>query len=163
MNPKEKLDTLNQLALRDATHPELRALSRNLLAAAGAHGDPERAFLAMAAALCRDAITYQTDTERVGSEDIAGLTRANEHPLAVLWRGVDDCDAKPRLFVALCRAAGIPARMAGEVQGERLAHAWAEVLVRGRWLPLETTLARARLGDPPRSVPKETSGQWRYS
>jgi hypothetical protein len=45
--------------------------------------------------------------------------------------------------------------------GPRLSHVYARVLLDGEWQPVELTLARARLGDSPLSVPKEANGQWR--
>ncbi|MBN1331177.1 MAG: hypothetical protein JXA54_17025 [Candidatus Heimdallarchaeota archaeon] len=52
-----------------------------------------------------------------------------------------DCTEYAALFVALCRAAGIPARTnAGFAKGEQWErHATAEFLVAGRWLPIDVT------------------------
>jgi len=162
MRPSEKLERLNRLASSDARHPALRALADDLWRAATAAGDPHRAYLQLIHTVARDWVRYETDTQRVGHEDIAGMTRQPENPLTVLWRGWDDCDAKARLFVALARARGIVARVEGEVVGDELTHVWPEYWD-GRWMPAETTLARARLGDVPRQVPKERNGQWLYS
>jgi transglutaminase-like putative cysteine protease len=69
-------------------------------------------------------------------------TRASE----VLARGAGDCHSKAVLFTALCRAAGLPARvqflrvrsdyLAGIVPGrpEAITHAVAQVHVDGRWV-----------------------------
>jgi hypothetical protein len=58
-----------------------------------------------------------------------------------------DCGEHAALFVALCRAAGIPARevaglahtttLAGDVLG---GHAWAEVYAGGRWIAMDPTM-----------------------
>lgn len=162
MTPSEKLQRLNELAQRDSRHPQLRELAHALMYAAELSGDRSR-FLSLALTVARDWIRYVTDTKRTGGEDVAGMTRPPEPPLAVLWRGADDCDAKARLFVALCLAEGFQARIEGEEVGDHLAHVWGLVRVADHWTPAETTLARARLGDAPRSVPKETGGQWLYS
>ncbi|MEZ4268656.1 MAG: transglutaminase-like domain-containing protein [Myxococcota bacterium] len=64
---------------------------------------------------------------------------------AILARGVGDCTEHTTLFVALCRAAGIPARPVFGVAylgaGSRAFgyHAWAEVELDGRWVPVDPT------------------------
>jgi hypothetical protein len=62
--------------------------------------------------------------------------------LDVLKLKVGDCNEHTALFVALCRAAGIPGRFcAGLVynQGSFYYHAWAEVFA-GRWVSVDPTL-----------------------
>lgn len=128
---------------------------------AAADGVPER-FVKLAAAAARDCIRYETDTARIGGEDIAGFTRPRQpsDPVDAWMRGIDDCDAKARFFCALCLAREIPAEMVDHWQGEKLKHVYTRVCVDGRWMPVETTLARARVGDIPWDVPKEKNGQW---
>lgn len=64
---------------------------------------------------------------------------------AILARGVGDCTEHTTLFVALCRAAGIPARPVFGVAylgpGSRAFgyHAWAEVALDGRWVAVDPT------------------------
>ncbi|MHA1556703.1 MAG: transglutaminase-like domain-containing protein, partial [Candidatus Heimdallarchaeota archaeon] len=55
-----------------------------------------------------------------------------------------DCTEFAALFVALCRAAGIPARTnAGFALAQRWErHATAEFLVQGRWIPIDLTMQR---------------------
>lgn len=54
-----------------------------------------------------------------------------------------DCTERTRLFVALCRAAGIPARTveglawAGDESGSFGPHTWAEVALAGKWVPVD--------------------------
>jgi transglutaminase-like putative cysteine protease len=139
----------------DSRHPRIRSIAWMLWECSG--GRP-RAFAELAHCVARDCVTYQRDTARVGEEDIAGYTRTPTRNDAVdaLQRGADDCDAKARLFVALCLARGLRARMMP--MGNRagmLQHVYAAVEVDGKWLPVETTLRRARIGDEPRSVPFE--------
>src|SRR6185503_11519396 len=70
--------------------------------------------------------------------------------LEVLRTRVGDCNEHTALFVALARAAGIPARVAvGLVSlgGAFYYHAWAEVYVadgehRGLWIPADPTLGQ---------------------
>jgi len=52
------------------------------------------------------------------------------------------CNGKSRLFVALARKLGLPARLVGGLilnQGsKRTSHQWVEVYVRGHWIPFDT-------------------------
>lgn len=165
---ERKWEFLQRAPERDARNPGLRQVARHLLVAAGGR-HRHRVFAHLAHALCRDGIRYRSDTARTGAEDIAGLTRDPQQGDALdAWhRGEDDCDGKARLFCALCLAVGLQARMvdhwkptAHEDGAERLAHVSAEVSLDGRWLPVELTLARARLGERGEEVPKERNGQW---
>ncbi len=51
------------------------------------------------------------------------------------------CNGKSRLFVALCRAAGIPARTVGGLilqnGAKKTSHLWAEAYVYGTWIPFD--------------------------
>jgi len=51
------------------------------------------------------------------------------------------CNGKARLFVALCRNRGIPAKLKGglilENTKKRISHLWAEVLVNDKWIPFD--------------------------
>lgn len=150
----EKWHWLEGAPARDAQDVRLRYIARCLWL--GALKRPTL-FAQLALAIARDGIRYELDTARVGGEDL-------DHPFAALWRGVDDCDAKSRLFCALCIAAGLPARMVDHWRGGQLVHVNAAVRIGGRWLPAETTLSRARLGEVPADVPKEKeTGQWRQT
>ncbi|WP_428263052.1 7TM domain-containing protein [Haliangium sp.] len=59
--------------------------------------------------------------------------------LTALRLGEASCNGKSRLFVALARAAGIPARLVGglilEAGRKRTSHQWVEVYVGGHWVP----------------------------
>lgn len=161
---RAKWEFLLAVPERDARDYRVQAVARYLL---GAAYNNVRTFLHLAHALARDGIRYERDIARVGSEDIAGLTRPPEprDPIDALVRGRDDCDAKARLFVALCIAAGRPARMVGWWREtghgtQMLAHVSAEAFLDRGWMPVELTLARARLGETGAQVPKERSGAW---
>ena len=128
---------------------------------------PEWAFANYALCVARDNIIYMSDITRVGREQIDGFTDPQGSTLASLERGTDDCDAKARLFVALCLSQNIPARMLPRWIGGNLRHVSAEVFVRGplersaRWWPVETILDRARLGDTAEAIPVEIdTGRW---
>lgn len=51
------------------------------------------------------------------------------------------CNGKSRLFVALCRNQGIPARLVGGLiltkVEKRTSHLWAEVLIQNTWVPFD--------------------------
>ncbi len=75
-----------------------------------------------------------------------------------------DCTEFAALFVALCRAAGIPARTnAGFALAQRWErHATAEFLVQGRWIPIDLTMQRSSeivLGSLPLNI-IVTRGNW---
>ena len=61
--------------------------------------------------------------------------------LMTLRNNEASCNGKSRLFVALCRALGIEARMVGglilENTEKRTSHAWAEVKIAGEWVPFD--------------------------
>lgn len=163
-----KWEFLERAPQIDRTNPEIVARAKALRRAAG-RSDLHFAMLAFA--LARDCIPYVTDTARVGGEDIAGYTRPARatDPVDALNRAAsgegkragDDCDAKARLFVALCLAAGLSARMVPRWSGARLAHVSAAVRLGGKWWHAETTLARARLGEREDAIPKEKDGKWK--
>jgi transglutaminase-like putative cysteine protease len=165
---QEKWHFLRDVPQTDRWHPLIKRLSRDLMDAAQ---KDTRRFAFLAHTVARDWIRQESDTERTGGEDIAGLTRSPSIDDAVdaLLRGTDDCDAKARLFVAICLAAGISAevvpywrRVDGTTHhepygrdGEQLYHVAARVFLGGKWLPVELTLSRARLGEPGEIVPVE--------
>lgn len=154
-----KWSALARETAQDAFHPDVAALALALRALAG--GNQHR-IATLAHTIARDWIPYQTDTARVGVEDMAGVTRPREHPLAVLARK-DDCDSKARLFVALCRAAGLRAELIPLWRGPVLQHVSARVWIDGQPRDVETILARATLGETHQDVPKEADGKWRHT
>lgn len=56
---------------------------------------------------------------------------------------VADCGGHARLFVALCRAAGIPSRMVGGLlmneSVKNITHVWVENYIGEQWIPFDTT------------------------
>ena len=73
----------------------------------------------------------------IPSKPISKLTDA----LEVLRTNEASCNGKSRLFVALCRQQGIPARLVGGMilkEGrKRTSHQWAEVYIEGNWVPFD--------------------------
>lgn len=168
----EKWKYLQAAPARDAGHPVIRhmaALLRELVQMSRPSSETiaRIRYADLALTIARDWIRYETDTDRTGGEDIAGFTRPATRDDAVdaLWRGVDDCDAKARLFVALCLAGGIEADTVPHWTNDRLAHVSGAFSADGAtWLPVETTLTRARIGDTQETIPKETeTGKWETS
>lgn len=78
--------------------------------------------------------TYALDTR-----PFKGMTDA----LTALRLGEASCNGKSRLFVALARATGIPARLVGglvlERGRKRTSHQWVEAYVGGNWVPFGPT------------------------
>lgn len=154
---------------RDALTAEVIELARRIGTVASLTPTADWCYANLALALVRDCIAYQLDNERMGREQIDGYTDPPVSPLLPLARGVDDCDAKARLFVALCLARGLDAQMVPRWKGPRLSHVYARVYLRGprnvapRWWFAETILRRARLGDVAENVPKELeTGKWSF-
>lgn len=166
---QQKWEFLRTAPRRDAMTKEIVTLADAIWKVVISTRWPPFCFVKMAMALARDCIQYQLDSDRVGREQIDGLTDSQGPADAPLTRGYDDCDAKARLFVAICIAGGINAEMVPRWKGERLAHVYARALVTGpsdsvaRWYLAETILSRARLGDVAEQVPKELeTGKWAF-
>lgn len=74
---------------------------------------------------------------RIPSAPIRDLTSA----LTALEQNKASCNGKARLFVALCRNWGIPARLKGgiilEETKKRTSHLWAEAYIGGKWVPFD--------------------------
>ena len=168
MSDAVKWQYLQGTPQKDATHPAIKRLSWLLMEAARSSHAPSLAvvrlrFVQLVFTVARDWIRYEIDTDRVGHEDISGFTRAEKPDDAVdaLYRGVDDCDAKARLFCALCLAQGVQAQIVPHWEHGALAHVSAAFSADGAtWVPVELTLSRARLGDVAKDIPKETTGKW---
>ena len=68
-------------------------------------------------------------------------TRILTDALSALKLNRASCNGKSRLFTAICRAQGIPARVVGgtilENIRKRTSHLWAEVYYGGNWIPFD--------------------------
>ncbi len=75
----------------------------------------------------------------LGFKPFKGTTDA----LTALRLGEASCNGRGRLFVALMRARGIPARLIGglvlEPGEKRTSHQWVEIAVGGHWVPMDPT------------------------
>lgn len=158
----EKWKLLQEICILDSKNPRLKKMAKMVWGLS--LSQPIR-FFKIALALCRDIIEYESDIKQFGHEDIEGVTRPPEpdEALEAYIRGHDDCDAKARLFVALCLAAGFKARLWPLWKHGILQHVAAEVEFQGKWIHAETILARARLGEMHTDVPKEPNGNWKMS
>lgn len=165
---QRKWEFLRDVPLRDATSTEtpgneaLRQVAALLADVANLSPWPQWCFSQLAHCLARDCIRYQTDTDRVGREQIDGWPPDPYiSPLAPFTRGADDCDAKARIFVALCLCRRMHAEMVARQTGTKLSHVYARVFVQGpddtapHWYFVETILRRARPGEVAEHVPKE--------
>lgn len=88
---------------------------------------------------CQYAIDYVRDPKREVLEDST----------VTLMRGFGDCDAKARVFVALCRASGIRARICPVRPAEDFPHVLAEVLIGGQWLQADPTILNSTINNIP--------------
>jgi hypothetical protein len=179
MSDREKWEFLKRAPLADARTPEITLLASSIRALAAVTPCPNWTVAHLAHALAGRCIPYVLDHDRVGREQIDGFTDPQGRATAALERGADDCDAKARLFTALCLAAGVPARMrslpdeASVAYGRDLTHVYPEAHlprllrlktgthedeVTREWVAFETILARALPGEAPHEVPKETAG-----
>lgn len=103
----------------------------------------------IAATLARIGADRGTVVERLRRIfDLArGLTvrpfKGTTDALTALRLGEASCNGKSRLFVALSRATGIPARLVGGLVMERgtkrTSHQWVEAWVAGHWVPFDPT------------------------
>src|SRR6266508_1041176 len=79
----------------------------------------------------------------IPSDLASGLTprafRGTTDALSALRLGEASCNGKSRLFVALARATGIPARLVGDLiltsGPKKTSHQWVEAYVAGHWVP----------------------------
>ncbi len=82
---------------------------------------------------------YDYTYQEIEGAPFKGTTDA----LTALRLGRASCNGKGRLFVALARSNGIPARLVGGVimneGSKRTSHQWIEVLIEGRWVPFDPT------------------------
>ncbi len=108
-----------------ANHPEIVAKVEEL----GADSGP---------VLHRVTAIYES-TLALPTRPFKGTTDA----LTTLRLGEASCNGKSRLFVALARAADVPARLVGGLVmtpgSKRTSHQWVEVYVAGNWVPFDPT------------------------
>lgn len=99
----------------------------------------------------RDPWTVAVALERATADAIttSGYSQALATAAEVIESGAGDCTEHAVLLAALCRARGIPARLAiGLVYIDQAFyyHMWTEVRVDGRWIPLDATRPQGGTG-----------------
>ena len=116
-----------------AADARIRALAGAHLATPPAGGEP---LAALAAGVCA-AVSYRP-----------GATTTSDTAITALGRGEGVCQDQTHVFIAACRAAGVPARyVSGYLHdGERsdiASHAWADVWIEpaGAWYGIDITHA----------------------
>lgn len=134
MNPDP---AMTETSVIDSSHPDIRrSLDRTL---AGKGGDEKSRAVAIYYAV-RDGVSYEVFGADLGPEALRGS--------AVLKSGKGFCLHKAILFATMCRAAGIPCRIASApvrnhisspnlsklVGGEIFLHWFNEVWLEGRWI-----------------------------
>lgn len=109
------------------SHPEIRDLWSSI------QPDDSRQLVPVLNAI------YNYTYEEIEGAPFKGFTDA----LTALRLGRASCNGKGRLFVALARSNGIPARLVGGVimneGSKKTSHQWLEVLIEGRWVPFDPT------------------------
>lgn len=124
---RSKYPELRTEPFLEVQHPEIVALARRI---AGGSQDPT--------VVARRINGWVHDSLR--KEVTIGIPSA----LHVLHTRVGDCNEHTQLFVALSRAAGVPARIATGlvyVDGKFYYHAWPEVMLRG-WVAVDPTFGQ---------------------
>ena len=113
----------------------------------------------------KDPISFAKKAAKVVNRKIKYKIQPDEYGAAyAIEKGEGDCTEFAALFVALCRAAGIPARTnAGFALAQKWErHATAEFLVAGRWIPIDVTGQSGKdifLGSLPNTI-IVTRGNW---
>lgn len=130
--PAEREPFLQATPSVDWDHPAVRALAAELRAGAGSPAELARLLLEEVHQRLEKAYGVSSDTAS-----------------RVLAEGRGDCTEHALLFVALARAAGIPARQVhGLVHTDTGAgpalywHEWAEILLDGRWVAVDPTFGQ---------------------
>jgi len=106
----------------ESTHPAIVELAKNILS------DRPLTFVKRAVQVVNQIVKYELQSEEYGAAYAVEQRKG-------------DCTEFAALFVALCRAKGIPARVcAGFALGKSWErHATAECMINGRWIPVDVT------------------------
>ena len=136
-----KANWLDAMATLDARLPETRGLALRF-AKQRVHDPNDKE------ALARDIHGWVRDCIRYVNDPAGEELSDSDQILAI---GVGDCDDKARLFVALCRAIGIEARIKPCFEGENFVHVQAECRVGRppRWVLCELIVRGVAFGEKP--------------
>lgn len=147
--PGEREDFLAPSATIDSDHAKIIQLAKQLVR----DSDSERARVAML-------VDYVARTVEDSYESNLGTASQ------VLERKSGDCSEHTLLFVALARAAGLPAReisglvYASDHERSFVWHAWAEVLVDGHWIAVDPTFGEAQANATHIKLGTERDARW---
>lgn len=129
-NNQEKAEFMHAGAVHDSKRPQIKRLSQRFRT----NNDREQAQNILD--FVQKAITYRRDPAGEVLEDSE----------ATIERGFGDCDAKTRVFVAMCLASGLRARTKPVFRGKRFPHVLAEVFLDGSWIEADPSYYDAPLG-----------------
>lgn len=154
-NAREKAEALDAGASLDIRFPRVQNLAQRFTEAHPHKLDRAHAIFKFV----RDSIRYKMDSGGTGVEELADSD-------AILTNGADDCDGKARLFVAICRAARILARIqpvANVARGFYHVQASCLPVPPGPWLLAELIIDGVPLGRGPESGTRDASGKLHYA
>ncbi len=147
--PGEREESLAPSATIDSDHATIRLAAQQIVKA----DDSEQARVAAL-------VDYVARTVEDSYESNLGTASQ------VLARKSGDCSEHTLLFVALARAAGLPAReisglvYASDLERSFVWHAWAEVLVDGRWVAVDPTFGEAQANATHIKLGTERDARW---
>jgi hypothetical protein len=149
VEPGQREEYLEPSAAVDSDHPAIREAAKRVIE--GVDSDEARvgALVAFVAATVDD--SYDSN-----------LGTASQ----VLERKSGDCSEHTLLFLALSRAASLPAReisglvYASDVERRFVWHAWAEVVVDGHWVAVDPTFGEARANATHIKLGTERDARW---
>ena len=140
-----KADYMSRAAVRDASDPMVQSWAKQFVGLP--RPEREEAILRMV----QWGLRYERDPHWYDEDGVRHGIELLDSAAVGLQRGYGDCDLKARLFVALCRAAGIDARIDPVFRGiDGFPHVRARVLgVDGRWRVADPTIVNSTIGKLP--------------
>ena len=151
---EEKARWLDGAARLDSLTVPVRRFAARFVAAYKHAADRARAIQRWV----RDHVRYTKDAPRMAGAMGEEFASSED----ILRRLTDDCDGKSRLFVALCLAAGLEARIRPVFKGPHFVHVQGEVrwpgssaepqAMPGGWMLAELIVRGVNLGDDPTKV-----------
>jgi transglutaminase-like putative cysteine protease len=157
---EEKARYLDGRASVEAIHPRVGQLATDIYRAV--EGDPD-AFSRGVTEWITTFIKYVPDGKGPNGERVKPEGEEFASSATILARGFDDCDGMSKLFVALHRALGFPARIVPAYRGPGFAHVMAQTrnvrshprMLPGGWVEVELTLGPSHpFGYGPEDAPK---------
>ena len=141
-----KAQYMAEAAERDARDPAVVSWAQQFIRL------PKEERAAAILRYCQLALRYERDPAWYDQAGNRHGIEVLDSSAVLLWRGYGDCDAKTRLFLALCKACGVAARLAPVFTGtDGFPHVRAEVLDEktGRWLIADPSIVNSSIGHLP--------------